>query len=218
MKTAIIVGATGLVGAALVQQLQASEHFRKVVVLARRSTGLQHAKLEEHIIDFDAPESWQDLVQGDILFSALGTTLRQAGSKEAQYRIDHTYQYEAAVAAARNGVPVYVLVSSSGASAKSQIFYSRMKGELEEAVKKLPFKSVYILQPSLLVGERTEVRAGEVWGYRVLKALNAIGVLNAYRPIEGTTVAQAMMNAAVEGAAGVHVAALGKVFALAGAD
>jgi uncharacterized protein YbjT (DUF2867 family) len=218
LKTAIVIGATGLVGNALVHQLLASQQFSKVVVLARRSTGVSHAKLEEHLINFDAPQSWQDLVQGDVLFSTLGTTLKQASSKEAQYRIDYTYQFETAAAAARNGVPNYVLVSSSGANSKSRIFYSRMKGELEAAVKKLPFRSICILQPSLLVGNRPEERLGEKLGYRVLNALNAVGVLKAYRPIQGETVAQAMVKAAIEGAPGIHVHALREIFTLAGKD
>jgi uncharacterized protein YbjT (DUF2867 family) len=218
MKTAIVIGATGLVGKALIQQLLASPHFSRVAVLARRSTGVNHPKLQEHIINFDTPQSWQHLVQGDVLFSTLGTTLKQAGSKEAQYQIDYTYQYETARAASANGVGTYVLVSSSGASPKSRIFYSRMKGDLEEAVKALPFRSIYMLQPSLLLGDRPETRIGEKWGYKVLNALNSIGVLKDYRPISGVTVAQAMVNAAIQGTAGVHVHALGEVFALAGKE
>ena len=215
MKTAIVIGATGLVGKALIQQLLASAHVSKVVVLARRSTGVIDPKLKEHIIAFDLLELWQDLVEGDVLFSALGTTLKQAGGKEAQYRIDYIYQYEVAAAAARNGVPQYVLVSSAGANPQSRVFYSRMKGGLEEAVKKLSFRSIYLLQPSLLVGARPEERMGEKIGYRMLKGLNAIGVLKKYRPIEDKMVAHAMVQAALAAASGLHVYTLNELFALA---
>ena len=112
-RTAIVIGATGLVGHELVQQLLQDQRFVRVVVLGRRNSGFVHARLEEHLISFDQPEQWRHLVKGDVLFSALGTTLKTAGSKEAQYKVDHTYQLEVAKAAAANGVPVYVLVSSA---------------------------------------------------------------------------------------------------------
>ena len=139
MKTAVVIGATGLVGSELVALLLADSRFETVKVFVRRSTGRQHPKLEEHLVNFDAVETWKEQLTGDVLFSAMGTTLKQAGSKDAQYKIDYTYQYNVAKAAAENGVPQYVLISSAGASPKSRIFYSRMKGELEESVKKLTF-------------------------------------------------------------------------------
>src|SRR5690349_10962018 len=138
--TAIVIGATGLVGSELVQQLLDDERFSLVKIFVRRSFGKQHPKLEEHIIDFDKIHEWGHLVSGDVLFSALGTTLKQAGGKEAQYRIDYNYQYDVADAAAKNKVPVYVLVSSAMANVDSKIFYTRMKGELERDIKKLPFQ------------------------------------------------------------------------------
>src|SRR5688572_25909562 len=131
MHTAIIIGATGLVGNHLLQQLIRDERYNKIIIFGRRSVNLSDAKIEEHIIEFDNVESWRHLVKGDVLFSSLGTTIRQAGSTNAQYKIDFTYQYEFAKAAASNNVPSYVLVSSAGADAKSIVFYTRMKGELE---------------------------------------------------------------------------------------
>ena len=116
MKTAIVIGATGLVGSALTSQLLEHPEFSGVKVFVRRSTHLSHQKLREHIVDFDKIDDWKHLLQGDVLFSAMGTTLNKAGSKAAQYRIDYTYQYNVAAAAASNGVPAYVLISSAGAS------------------------------------------------------------------------------------------------------
>src|SRR6476619_3817620 len=92
--TALVIGATGLVGNELVQQLLADDRFGSVVVFVRRTTGIQHSKLKELIINFDEPQNWNNLVKGDVLFSALGTTIKKAGSKEAQYKIDHNYQFE----------------------------------------------------------------------------------------------------------------------------
>ena len=193
-RTAIVIGATGLVGTELVKQLLADDRFRAVIILARRSTG-RHEKLEEHLVDFDQPDSWKHLVRGNVLFSALGTTLKQAGSKQAQYKIDYHYQYHVAAAAASNGVPVYVLVSSAMANETSRIFYTRMKGELERDVKKLGFRHLHILQPGMLAGSRQKKRTGEVIGLAALKLLNAVGIARSQKPVDAGIVARAMINA-----------------------
>jgi len=195
MKTAIVIGATGLVGSHLVNQLLDDPRFENVKIFTRRSTGKQHPKLKEFLIDFDKPNQWQHLVTGDVLFSALGTTLKKAGGKAAQYKIDYTYQYNFANAAAMNGVATYVLVSSAGASPNSTIFYSRMKGELERDIAKLNFKHIHIIQPGILDGPRSEKRAGEKIGVAVLSVLHKIPALSAYKPIHAAIVAKAMINA-----------------------
>ncbi len=205
MNTAIVVGATGLVGNELVRQLLKDSRIEKVVVLTRRSTGLQHNKLQEHIIDFNAPDSWKKLVAGDILYSALGTTLRAAGSKDAQYLIDHTYQLNMAKAAAANGVNKYVLVSAAGSSPKSSIFYSRMKGELEQDVKKLPFETIHILRPGMLKGKRNNTRTGEIVGGALMDAISYIPGLGSLKPIAGQEVARAMINASFRHVVGIHI-------------
>lgn len=216
MKTALVIGATGLVGRALLDELLLSKSFDKVLVFGRRTVGVQHAKLEEHLIDFDAPDSWKQLVKGDVLFSTLGTTLKQAGGKSAQYKIDYTYQYAFACAAVDNGVPSYVLVSSPGASPDAKIFYTRMKGELERDIRKLTFLSVTFIQPGLLYGDRIPKRFGEDAAFVVLKAFNAIGLFHGYRPIHGRVVAKAMIRAALKSQVGVQTYTLDKVFELAG--
>jgi uncharacterized protein YbjT (DUF2867 family) len=215
MKTALVIGATGLVGTQLVQQLLADERFNKVIVFGRRSLGTADAKLEEHLINFDAPEEWQHLVKGDVFFSTLGTTLKQAGGQNAQYKVDYYYQYKFAEAAAQNGVPAYVLISSSGASPDSVIFYSRMKGKLEEDVKKLDFESISILQPGLLHGDRQEKRFGEEAAYTVLHFMDKVGIAGKYKPYEASVVAQAMINAGIAAQPGVHTYTLGDLFELA---
>ena len=116
MPTALILGATGLVGKSLLPLLLEAEEFTTVKAILRRPTGIDHPKLEEVLINFDQPEQWQALVEGNVLFSTFGTTLAQAGSKEAQYKVDFTYQYQVAEAAASHGATDYVLVSTLGAS------------------------------------------------------------------------------------------------------
>lgn len=215
-KNAVVIGATGLVGNQLVETLLKDSRFEKVLLFSRRHSGYAHSKLKEHIVDFDKREEWEKLVKGDVLFSSLGTTIKQAGSKEDQYKVDHSYQYRFADAAAKNGVPVYVLVSSAGADVKSKVFYSRMKGELERDTKALGFKSVYFLQPSLLAGDRKKSRIDEKAGFAFLKIANTLGFLKKYKPVEATSVAKAMVNCSLIAQNGTHTITLDKVAEVAG--
>ena len=190
---ALVIGATGAVGMDLVEQLLKDDAFERVTVFVRRPLAVENPKLTVHIIDFDHPEEWQKLLQGDVLFSCLGTTIKAAGSQEAQWKVDYTYQYEAAKAACANGVEAYALVSSIGASPKVKFFYTRMKGELEEAVKKLGFPACFILQPPSLVRKGSD-RFGEKAGVVALRAFNAIGLMRAYKPMPTEEVAAAMVR------------------------
>jgi len=199
---AVVIGATGLVGREIVALLLADAAYGRVRVLARRATGVTHAKLDEHIVDFDAPASWSALVAGDVTFSALGTTLKAAGSKDAQYRVDHTYQLATARAARNNGVPCFVLISAHGASPASSIFYSRMKGELERDVTALQFPRTRILRPGLLSGDRQQRRPGEEIALALLRPLSAV-LPAAVRPISVVTVARAAVRAADDATPGV---------------
>ncbi len=191
--TANIIGATGLVGSYLLQQLLNDDRFEQIRVFTRRTTSLSHPKLNEHLVNFDQIDEWLSLIKGDVLFSTLGTTLKKAGSKEKQFLIDYSYQYQAAEAAAQNGVSDYILVSSAGANANSKIFYQKMKGELDEAVKILDFKKIVILRPSILDGERQEKRVAEKVGIKVTRWLTQY-FFKRYRPIHAKTVAQAMIK------------------------
>lgn len=199
MKTAIVIGATGLIGKLLVNKLVSDNRYQTVKVFTRRPTGINYPKLEEHLVDFDGIEKWKSDISGDELFSAMGTTIRKAKSTTVQYKVDVTYQYEFAKAASENGVKSYFLVSSTGANSKSKIFYTRMKGELDEKVKLLPFSKIRIFRPSLLLGQRPEKRFGEKAAESILKIVVPIfPFLKNQRPIEGEKVANVMIASANE--------------------
>ena len=189
---AILLGATGAVGRDLVRQLLQDDSFTELYLLVRRiPEGLSSSKLRIEVLDFEQPDQWPELPEADVLFSSLGTTLRDAGSQAAQYRVDYGYQYEVACRAAARGVPHYILVSSWGAKPKARSFYSRMKGELEEAVQALPFRRISILRPPLLLRPGS-TRGGERLAAAVLRGLGALGLLRAFRPMPTSVVACCM--------------------------
>lgn len=200
-KTALLLGATGLVGSQLLEQLLADARYAQVIALTRRPLDIRHPKLRQEIIDFDQPDPAK--IQGDELFSALGTTLRKAGSKEAQYRIDCTYPFEIGKIAQANGVQQYLLVSSIGATAKTSNFYLKTKGELEDKLAALDFKTFVSARPSLLLGNRSEFRLGEKIGI-VLAQIFAFLIPKKYQGIQAKQVAKAMIAIANQGWSGVH--------------
>ena len=213
MKTAIVIGATGMVGIQLIKLLIDNKDYSEIIALVRRPIGIINPKLKEQQINFDLPETWSKYVKGDVLFSTLGTTISQAKTKEAQYKVDFTYQYNVAKIASDNGVSCYVLVSSAGANSKSKVFYSKMKGELETAVHGLPFACISILRPSLLVGNRIHSRMGEKTGFLVINGLNKLGLFKRYKPIHANIVAKAMIMAEKEKKSKIY--SLDEIFILA---
>lgn len=214
--TAAVIGGTGLVGSQLLELLLDDQRSAMVVSFGRRKTGLSSPKLHELIVDFDDPESWKNAVQGDVAFSALGTTLKQAGSTEAQRKVDYDYQLEFAKAAGNHGVKRYALCSSASANPSSPMPYSRMKGELDRDVQALGFERVRIVRPSLLAGDREKARTGEKIGSALLGAVNAVGLLQKYREIPGEVVARAMIESTFDPTPGVKIYTLDEVFDAAG--
>lgn len=189
---AIIVGATGATGKDLLEQILKDEAFTQVMVFVRRNIEIEHPKLVTHIIDFDEVEEWKHLVLGDVLFSCLGTTLKAAGSKEKQWRIDYDYQYQFAKVAKENGVKHYVLVSSAMANAQSQFYYIKMKGKLEEAVKALGFERLSIFNPPTLIRKNSD-RTGENISVKVFQFLGKFGLFTSQQPLPTEQLAQAML-------------------------
>lgn len=191
---ALIIGATGATGEELLQMILKDETYKQVDIFVRREVNIKHEKLKIHVIDFDKSDEWKALVNGDVLFSCLGTTLEAAGSKEAQWKIDYGYQYEFAKIAQDNNVNNYVLISSSNASSNSLLFYTKMKGKLEEAVKALSFTKLIIFNPPILIREGSE-RKMEVIGIKVIKFFNKLGLFHSQKPMETKLLAKAMIKA-----------------------
>lgn len=194
MKTAIIIGATGLVGSTLVKQLLDNPNYSKVVLLLRKPLNISHSKLIQEVINFDELDASK--IMGDDLFCAMGTTLAKAGSKENQYRIDCTYPYEIGKIAKVNGVKQFILVSSAGANFESSNFYLRTKGDLEKKIQSIGFQNFVSVRPSILLGDRQESRLGEKIGKAVFNLLSPLmfGSLRKYRSVEASDVAKSMQK------------------------
>jgi uncharacterized protein YbjT (DUF2867 family) len=217
-RTSIIAGATGLVGSHVLRLLLADPVWTRVVTLGRRATSPRHDKLEQRIVDLGALESLPDLPHADDVFCCLGTTIKQAGSQDGFRRVDHDYVVALARAGVRAGATQFLLVSAIGADPASRVFYSRVKGETEAAVRRLPYHGAQIFRPSLLLGERAQVRLGERIAALVAPLLSPVlvGPLRRYRPIHADTLARAMLQIAKEAPRGPNVFEYDAIVAAAG--
>ncbi len=195
---ALVLGATGATGRELVQLLINDPNFNKVSIFVRTVPKISDEKLTIHKIDFAKLEEYIDLIKGDILFSALGTTKKDAGGKKEQYLVDYIYQYEFAKMASENGVVNYSLVSSTGANVKSLFFYPRIKGLLEDSVKKLNFKKIDIFQPPMLIRQPDLMRSGEKSGIKFLNSFNKVGLLKSQKPLRVEDLATKMIKEATK--------------------
>lgn len=218
-RTAIILGASGLVGSEVLSQLladkDASEEvaqspsnspvssgkepdpgFEKIKIFVRKPIAIKHPKLEQIIVDFDTIGNYSDSIKGDVIFCCLGTTIAAAGSKEAFIKVDHTYPLEFAKVAKQNGVENFLLISSVGADKTASNFYLKVKGDIEFALEKLKFESLIIVRPSMLLGDRKESRFAESVGkvFMELFSFVFIGKLKKYKAIQASAVAKAMIR------------------------
>ena len=210
---ALIIGATGATGKDLLLQLLADDTYTEVHCFVRKPMSITLPKLHAHVVNFETPEAWADLLQGDVAFSCLGTTLAVAGTKEAQWRVDYDYQYAFAEHCKNNGVPTFVLISAAGATAQSKLFYNRMKGQLEDAVKALDFSCLLIFQPSILIRSNSD-RSGENFTVKAFKFLNKLGILKRYRPMPTQILAEKILSAVYNFRKGTFTFALNKIFEL----
>ena len=207
-RTALLAGATGLVGRALLPLLQASPRYERIHVLVRRAQGDAPAnpKTQVHLVDFaKLPAA---LPRADDVYIALGTTIKVAGSEAAFRQVDFDFVVATAQAAKAAGARRVAVVSSLGADASSRVFYNRVKGDMQAALAQIGFDTLCIAQPSLLVGDRAAlgqpVRAGEVWATRLLGPFMGL-VPRSVRPIQAGTVAKAMLAASFEAVPGVRI-------------
>lgn len=191
---ALMIGATGATGHILLQQLLDNPAYHEIHIFVRRHPNLPQSKLHTHLIDFDHPEQWQHKVQGDVLFSCLGTTRKSAGSQQEQWKVDHDYQLKFAQIAQQNNVPSLILISSAFANAESKMFYTRMKGQLENAIRELKFENFTIMRAPALIRPHSD-RLGEQWSVNILQKLNQFGLLSQMRPMPVALLADAMICA-----------------------
>lgn len=207
MKTALLIGSTGLIGKELLSNLLESSHYEKVIIFVRKKLELSHIKLEQIIVDFEKIEEIKNLIKGDDFFCTIGTTIKTAGSKEAFKKVDFEYPKQFAQFAQENKVSQFLVISSLGANEKSTNFYLKVKGELETYLKFSNFKSVTVFQPSLLLGNRKEFRFGEKIGelFGKLFPFIFIGNLKKYKPIKAKTVADAIIKIALQNNSGFGI-------------
>jgi len=207
MTTALLFGATGLIGAHLLRGLLASPDYTQVIAVTRRPLTLNHPKLTVLIGDADSLPALAPRLVADEVFIALGTTRAQTPDEAAYYRIDHDYPVEAARIARHNGARAVLLVTAVGAKAASGQFYLRTKGETERDVTALQFGATHIFRPSMLMGERAEHRPVERLFIALAHIVNPVllGPADRFRGIDAADVAQAMIAAARSGATGLRI-------------
>lgn len=194
MKTALVAGATGLVGKELINELIADNNYQKVIVFSRRKLQVSHPKLEVVLINFDRLEEINIPEKTDECFCTLGTTQKKSG-KDGSFKVDYEYVLKLTRLCTDYNIPKFIVVSSQGANPKSSFFYMKTKGRMEEAVKKSGIETVYIVRPSLITGKREENRIAEKIGFHLYKVLRPlmVGKLKKLRPVSGTQIAKSMI-------------------------
>lgn len=202
MKTAIVAGASGLIGRELARLLDEDYRYGRVILLVRKPVDITLSKATQVIYDYDHPDTSQ--IRGDEFYCCLGTTIKTAGSQENFKKVDFTYVLNTAQAAVSNGVKTMALISAMGANPASRVFYNRTKGEVEEAVSKLPFESLHIIRPSLLLGNRMEYRRGERIAGFLMNIFKSLIPLK-YRAIRAERVAKSMIYLVNRGKPGIHI-------------
>jgi uncharacterized protein YbjT (DUF2867 family) len=215
VKTATLIGATGLIGTYLLDELLNDPVYDTVKILIRRPLEFSHPKLEKKLVDFNDGDSLLvALSNSDVVFCTVGTTQKKVkGDKEAYRKVDYDIPVKAARFSKMTGCETFVLVSAVGANSKSNKFYLHLKGEVEVAVESVGLHSVHIMRPSVLMGDRKEFRLGEKIGQGVMSALSFL-IPSKYKPVHSKDVAKAMVVAAKENKEGVFVYEYGEIMKL----
>ncbi|QKG84974.1 oxidoreductase [Kroppenstedtia pulmonis] len=206
-KSALLAGAGGLVGSRLLTHLLESGAYHQVSILVRRPLPVHHPRLEQYSIDFDRLSEEINHINATDVFCCLGTTMKKAKKRETFRKVDYTYPLSLAKQAKSNGCQRFLVVTALGSNPRSPFFYNQVKGDLEEALKKMGLPSLSIFQPSLLLGQREEFRLGESAAALLMRlfSFSFIGPLTKYKAIPAETVARAMFLAAQENHTGVQV-------------
>lgn len=200
MRSALVVGATGLVGSSLVKLLCESEKYVAVNVISRRKLNFTHPKLNVKIREFDQIVD-QDMEFAHEVFCCLGTTIKKAGSQSAFEKVDFEYPLSIAALAKNYGIAHFIVISAMGANDKAMAHYSRVKGKLEKELIAMNFPQLSIVRPSLIIGDRQEFRLGESIGAKAMKIMNPllVGSMAKYKSISANQIALAMLNIALNG-------------------
>lgn len=198
MKTAIILGATGLTGSILLEKLLADASFEKIKLFSRSSAEKNSPEIEEHLMDMFQLEKHSEAFKADVVFCCIGTTKAKTPDKETYKKIDYGIPVTAAKLANQNGIETFIVISAMGADENSDIFYNKTKGEMQRDVLKQDIENTYILQPSLIVGNRNEARFGENVATFFMKAFGLL-IPEKYKMIKAETIAEAMLVLAKEG-------------------
>lgn len=207
MKSALLIGSTGLVGSHLLHLLLHSEEYSTISIFVRKPIQLVHPKLTVHIVDFDFLDIYKSLIVANDIFCCLGTTIKSAGSQNAFLKVDFEYPSVIARFAKENGADTFSLISSIAANKNSSLFYNKVKGKVEYSISEIGFEKVLIYRPSLLLGVRKEFRIGEKIGTLLSPLLNLffVGSLKKYKPIRAETVAKSMYRNAISGQSGTII-------------
>jgi len=208
IRTALIAGATGLTGNFVLQLLLASENYKRVVAVTRKPLSLHHEKLFNPVIsDFSELYLHKKDLQADDVYCCTGTTIKVAGTKEIFRKADYNIPVDLAAITKANGAKQFLLISSLGANINSLFFYNRIKGEVEEELKKMNFMALKIFRPSLITGERKKVRKAEEISIKFFRQFNFIfsGPLKSYAPIAAATIAKAMVKTGAVLRAGTEI-------------
>lgn len=202
-RTAIVLGATGLTGSLLVDSLLCNDHYSKIIVFVRSQFHLSHPKLIIEQINLLKLLDYKEHFVGDVLFCCIGTTKAKTPDKNIYRQIDYGIPTNAAKICDMNGIPNFIVMSSMGANVNSSVFYSKIKGEMEQAVLNTGIKNIYILRPSLIAGKRDEFRLFEMIAKMAMKVLNVflVGSFKKYRSIKAKTIANAMIALDLKGSA-----------------